>query len=149
MFHSAQIERAPAATITLSEKVCDMQKRGKALILTAVLSGAANAYADNAGQNGLPSPVMQNPQNRIVPRIDYGNGFLVAARKTTLQESISHDQSTVVRGPVATPIGSAPTGLHWTPGAQHPALELRLSDQGTIRFHPTRHGGTVSVGWSF
>jgi hypothetical protein len=127
-----------------------MQTNGKALFLTAILSGATIAHADNAVVNAPPSPAMPNPQNRSVPRIDYlGNDFFFGAGKATRQESAFRDESPVARGPVAMPNSIPSTGLHWVPGNQHPALELRLSDQGTIRFHPTRHGGSISAVWSF
>jgi len=122
----------------------------KVFILLVVLLGAPNVYAENENATGLPLPATQNPPNRATTHIDYlGNNFLTPAGNPSAREPVSFSATKERIATAVAPNDNSPAGLHWVTESQHPALELRLSDQGAIRFHPTRHGGSVAAGWKF
>jgi hypothetical protein len=122
----------------------------KTLILFAIQLGISNACADDDKQISAKLPTEQPSPNRVASRIDYlSNHFLVAREKSIDSESIPHGEPVEVANKNVPANDKPATGLHWVTGNHHPALEFRFSDQGTIRFHPNRHGGSVTAAWSF
>jgi len=119
-------------------------------ILLATLWGAANSYAENYTMEGLPLPATQNPPIRAISHIDYlSNSFLSVAGKLQAREPPSVDTMKAGITKSIAPNEDSPVGLHWLTDTHHPILELRFSDQSAIRFHPTRHGSSIAIGWKF
>jgi len=136
--------------LKLAIEVGTMWAARKTLILSALLLGTANAYADKDGVIGTPLAPVQLPPTRTAPHIDYlGNHFFVVTEKAANLDPTFRNESAVNKNKVVPANEGAPAGLHWVPGNQHPAFEFRLSDQGAIRIHPSRHGGSVTAAWSF
>ena len=122
----------------------------KIFILLAVLLGAANACAENDNAAGLPLPAIQNSPNHAASHIDYlSNSFLTAAGNSETRELASLNATKTGIGKSIAPNDDSRIGLHWMTESQHPTLELPLSDQSTMRFHPRRHGGSIALGWKF
>jgi hypothetical protein len=127
-----------------------MRAKTKTLILSVILLGTSHAHADNERPINAPISTDQNPPSRVVSHIDYlGNRFFTLTEKPVYPESILRGETADMQSRDVTANEKPDAGMHWVTSDHHPALELRLSDQSAIRFHPSRHGGGVTAAWGF
>ncbi|HSY28784.1 MAG TPA: hypothetical protein VK832_14845 [Burkholderiaceae bacterium] len=138
----------PDFGIVMHEEARIMWTKKFALILSMALP--AIAYADNEGGNASPLPT-QNPPSKVTSHIDYlGTGFFNSREKSASAEPVPRQEDgIVVQSRSSFPLGNQSSSLHWEQGEQHPVLEYRLSDQGTLYFHVSKHGTTAGAQWKF
>ena len=131
------------------EEVRIMWVKKFALILSMALPAAA--YADNEGGNASPLPT-QNPPNRAVSQshIDYlGTGFVNNKEKSASTEPDPRIAGETVQSKSIFSLGNQASTLHWEQGEQRPILEYRISEQGSLHLHVSKHGTTAAAQWKF
>jgi hypothetical protein len=120
------------------------------VILCIGLALVTQACAQSTESVGPPTPGPQNTSIRATPHYDYLSSSSIFNREkwpkpeAGLSNELAPEQSKEF-----STHSSIPPGLHWETGAQHPTLEYKISDQGTIHFHVARRGTTAAAVWSF
>lgn len=133
--------------IVMHEEVRIMWAKKFALILSMTLPAAA--YADNEGGNASPLST-PNPPNRAVSHIDYlATGFVNNKEKSTSTGLDLRMENQTISSKSPFSLGSQASTLHWEQGEQHPVLEYRLSEQGSLHLHVSKHGTTAAAQWKF
>jgi hypothetical protein len=131
----------------MHEEVRIMWAEKITLILSMVLPAAA--YADNEGGNTSPLPT-QNPPNKAVSHIDYlGTGFFNNKERSAITEPDPRIADGAAQSKNGLSLGNQSSTLHWEQGEQHPILEYRISEQGSLHLHISKHGTTAGAQWKF
>ena len=127
-----------------------MWTKKNALFLSMILPGASIAFAENLEGTVSPLPAVSNQPNRGLAHVDYlGNGIFHEKQKPAQAEPNAPTAVPANQGKPALAVGATPSALHWVPGESRPILEFRLSDQGSVRLHVSRHSTTAAAQWHF